>query len=156
MTFYFSATGNCKYVAKRISDATGDEMQSIQDILEEQGAVLSDHTIGIISPAYNYTLPVITRDFLRRVDLKADYLHYVATYGTSPGGSDRHAAKFLGRAFDAYFSVKMPDTWTPTYDLSTPEKVAGFTKTTESDIDLIIESFQAEKPGQFETVSKSV
>lgn len=42
MIFYFSATGNCKYVAKRISDATGDEMQSIQDIFEEQGAVLSD------------------------------------------------------------------------------------------------------------------
>jgi ferredoxin len=147
MIFYFSATGNCKYVAKRIADATGDEIQSIQNISDD--TILSDHTIGIISPTYNYTLPVITRDFLMKVKLSADYLYYVAAYGTSPGGSDRHAAKFLGRPFDAYFSVKMPDTWTPTYDLSTPEKIAKFTKTTEADIDRVIRYVKEKHNGQF-------
>ncbi len=40
-----------------------------------------------------------------------------------------------GRRIDAFDSVRMPDTWTPVFDLSTPEKVARFTRTTEKDID---------------------
>lgn len=38
----------------------------------------------------------------------------------------------------------MADTWTPVFDLSTPEKVGKFTKTTESDIDDIITKIQLE------------
>lgn len=32
----------------------------------------------------------------------------------------------------------MADTWTPIFDLSTPEKAAVFTKTTEAQIDSVI------------------
>lgn len=39
-----------------------------------------------------------------------------------------------GKNIDAFYSVRMPDTWTPIFDLSTPEKVA-FSKTTEAEID---------------------
>lgn len=44
------------------------------------------------------------------------------------------------REIDAYYSVRMVDTWTPIFDLSTPEKVAKHTKNTEAEIDSIIRS----------------
>ena len=51
MIFYFSATGNSKYVADRIAAATGDKTISISDCCK--GGVFSfdeaDKTVGIVS-----------------------------------------------------------------------------------------------------------
>ena len=149
MIVYFSATGNCKYVAKRIAEETGDTVVSMLDCVENNQKEIRDSVIGIISPTYDYTLPVITRDFLSNTKLDADYLFYVSTYGTSPGGTGRHAAKQLGKSFSAYFSVRMADTWTPTYDLSTPEKVEKFTKSTEDEIESVVAHVRNRDHGQF-------
>lgn len=43
----------------------------------------------------------------------------------------------------------MPDTWTPTFDLSTDEKVAKFTKNTETQIDFIIDKIGKKEKGKF-------
>lgn len=45
------------------------------------------------------------------------------------------------RNIDAYYSVRMVDTWTPIFDLSTPEKVRKYTGTTEADIERIAQPF---------------
>ena len=149
MIIYFSATGNCKYVAERLSAATGDKMISILDCIAENKYDFTDSTIGIISPTYNYTLPTVTREFLGKVKLNAKYLYFVATYGTSPGGTGKHAKKLIQKDFNAYYSIRMADTWTPIFDLSTPEKIAKFTKTTETDIDSVINHIISRDCGQY-------
>ena len=149
MIIYFSATGNCKYVAKRIAEATSDTILSMLDCAEKNQYEFRESVIGIISPTYDYTLPVITRDFLSKAKLDADYLFYVSTYGTSPGGTGKHAAKQLGKDFSAYFSVRMADTWTPMYDLSTPEKVKEFSRSTEAEIESVITRVRNRDRGQF-------
>ncbi|MBP5520649.1 MAG: EFR1 family ferrodoxin [Treponema sp.] len=155
MILYFSTTGNCKYVATKISQATNDKIISIEDCIKKGNYNFTDNCIGIISPTYFWALPSITREFLQKVKLQADYLYYVATYGTSPGASDFYAEKFLGKKLNASFSVRMPDTWTPFFDLSTPEKIAGFSKSTESEIKSIIEHLQQKDCGHFMDNSKS-
>lgn len=93
-----------------------------------------DDNIGIISPTYNWGLPSIVKEFLDRADFHTDYLYFVATYGTTTGASGKMADKAIrGKTIDAYYSVRMPDTWTPIFDLSTPEKVARFSTTTEDE-----------------------
>lgn len=149
MIIYFSATGNCQYVCQRISAATGDKMISMLDCINENNYEFNDGVIGIVTPTYDYTLPTVTREFLQNAKLHAEYLYFVATYGTSPGGTAQHAKKALGKAFNAYYSVRMADTWTPTFDLSTPDKVAGFTATTESEIEKVIEKVKNRAEGQF-------
>lgn len=138
MILYFSATGNCKYVATRLSETMGEEMVSIVDCFKEGKFAFKDRRIGIISPTYDWSLPSITREFLQKADLNAEYLYYVATYGTSPGASSEYAEKYLEKKIDAFYSVRMPDNWTPVFDLSTSEKVDAFCSTTETDIDSII------------------
>lgn len=136
MILYFSATGNCKYVAARLASAFGQETVSIVDCI--QGGVYSfaDDTIGVVVPTYFWGLPSIVKEFLEKVDFHADYLYFIATYGTTPGASDAMAGKAIrGKTIDAFYSVRMPDTWTPIFDLSTPEKVAAFSRTTEAEID---------------------
>ena len=50
-----------------------------------------------------------------------------------------------GREIDAYYCVRMPDTWTPIFDLSTPEKVAKYTRNTEAEIDRALRGVRARR-----------
>ena len=130
MILYFSATGNSEYVARRIAAETGDLAVSITDCYKEQMFSFDEKckTLGIVSPTYFWGLPVIVTEFLQRLDVshKPDYLFFIATYGTTPGQTGRFADHILapkGLPLSAKFSVKMPDTWTPIFDLSNKEKV---------------------------------
>ncbi len=144
MILYFSATGNCKYAAVRIADATQDTIYSITDCVHKKQYQFADKTIGIISPTYDWGLPSIVKEFLQQVRLQADYIYFIATYGTTPGATGEMAKRALKETtIDAYYSIRMPDTWTPIFDLSTPEKVAAFTRTTETEIESIIRSINS-------------
>lgn len=141
MVLYFSATGNCKYVAARLTQSAEKEMLSIVDCIRNDQYSFSDEMIGIISPTYDWGLPSIVKDFLGRATFYTEYLYFIATYGTIPGAAGHMANKAIqGREIDAYYSVRMVDTWTPIFDLSTPEKIAKYTKKTETEIGDIIRS----------------
>lgn len=139
MILYFSATGNCKYVAARLAE--GGETLSIVDCIRENRFAFEAETIGVISPTYDWGLPSIVKTFLEKAAFRTEYLYFVATYGTTPGASGALANEAIrGRSIDAYYAVRMVDTWTPIFDLSTPEKVARYTKHTESQLDAILQS----------------
>lgn len=130
--FIFFRTGNCKYVAVRISQATRQNIVSIVDCIRNDCYDFSDDTIGIISPTYDWGLPSIVKQFLERAVFQTSYLYFVATYGTTPGAIRYMANKAIKeRKIDAYYFVRMVDTWTPIFDLSTSEKVAKHTRKTK-------------------------
>lgn len=145
MIFYFSATGNCKYVAIRLAQE-GEEIIAIADMLREKRysfEVPVGEKVGIISPTYNWTIPSVVSDFLEKLELQYDqrpYLYYVGTFGTTTGAAAAMADRYMkekGYPFDAYFDVKMPDTWTPTYDLSNPKHVAEINRNAEKNINQV-------------------
>ena len=143
MILYFSATGNCKYVATRLAQSIGQEIVSIVDCVREKRVNFEDTMIGMVSPTYDWGLPSIVREFLETASFQTDYLYFVATYGTMPGAIGAMANKAIrGRRIDAYYSVRMADTWTPIFDLSTPKKVDRYTKNTETEINTVIRNVQ--------------
>lgn len=127
---YFSATGNSRHVAERIAEPTGGSLISIVDCIRQGHYQFVDEVIGVVSPTFYYGLPSLVYDFLKKAEIKADYYFLVSTYGSSSTAT----VNIPGRKPDAIASVRMPNTWTPRFDLSTPEKVALFTTTTEEDI----------------------
>ncbi len=160
MIFYFSATGNCKYVAERIAHATNDTCCSIvESERSEQNTSYNhekNHIIGIISPTYGLGIPSLVIDFLKSLELDFSdntYFYFVATYGTTPGHSGYYANKYLKQntkvEFNAYYSVKMPDTWTPMFDLSDKEKVDEINRNVEPQLDDIISHIQKRSYGDF-------
>ncbi len=150
MILYFSATGNCKYVATRLVQSEEQEMLSIVDCIRNGQYIFADKTIGIISPTYDWGLPSIVKEFLENASFQTEYLYCVATYGTTPGASGAIANKAIqNRKIDAYYSVRTADTWTPIFDLSTPEKVAKYTKNTEAEISSIIRSVKERNKNRY-------
>lgn len=156
MILYFSATGNSEYVAKRISAETGNITVSITDCYKKQIFSFDEKykTLGIVSPTYSWGLPVIVTEFLQKLDLshKPDYIFFIATYGTTPGQTGKFADNILvpkGLPLSATFSVKMPDTWTPIFDLSDKDKVQQINDNAESEIKYIIKQIKRFALGDF-------
>ena len=149
MILYFSATGNSRYVAERVGAAIGEEIVSIQDVSAQRLTNVS----GIVSPAYAWGIPSIVDEFLQTHTIEKDErpLFYIVTYGTTPGQSRYWAEKALrvgsGISFDAAYGVRMPDTWTPMFDLSDKVKVAQTNAKVEPQLDEIIKLIKSEERG---------
>lgn len=156
MILYFSATGNSAHVAKKIAAETGDIAVSVTDCYKKRIFSFDEKckTLGIVSPTYSWGLPVIVTAFLQEFNLscKPDYIYFIATYGTTPGQTGRFANDILapkGLPLVAKFSVKMPDTWTPIFDLSNQEKVRRINDRAEPEIDHIIKQIKHFAGGDF-------
>lgn len=140
MILFFSATGNSKYVAARLAQSDKQRVISIVDCIKNNSYTFEDQMIGIVSPTYFWGLPNIVKEFLEKACFETEYLYFVATYGTTPGAIGYMANKAIrNREIDAYYSVRMADTWTPVFNLSTLQKVEKFTKTTETEIKNVIQ-----------------
>lgn len=88
MILYFSATGNCKYIAACIAQATEQEMVSIVDCIRENRYIFENEMIGIISPTYYWGLPNIVRDFLKRASFRTKYLLTLVYRQINQGGTE--------------------------------------------------------------------
>lgn len=144
---YFSATGNSKYVAKRLSKE-GDSLLFIPNLINENQFEIKDDVIGIVSPTYSWGLPSIVKDFLNKAKIEASYVFYVSTYGTTPGFTSAMAKK-LQPCINAFYSVQMVDNWTVLFDLSKKQKLDKWARNTEKQIDKIICMINTKKIGNF-------
>lgn len=157
MIFYFSATGNCKYVATRLAAATGDTAISIADCLR-QGTftfiAANNSRIGFVTPVYFWGLPTPVTDFIARLRMAhtGQYVYHVLTFGTTTGQAHRMMAKALrakGMPLDAKFAVQMVDTWTPVFNLTDTEKNLRILARAEPQIDTVAAQIAAGTAGDF-------
>ncbi len=148
MIIYFSATGNSEHIAKRIATKTNDEAISITNIKEVNANIL-----GIISPTYAWGLPLIVKEYLEQLCFinKPEYIYFVASYGTTCGATAyfiNDILKAKGLSLSSSFSVKMPDTWTPIFDLSDKDKIKRINNKADKEIDLIIDKINKRQLGE--------
>lgn len=152
MITYFSGTGNCKYVAERIAKELHEEALSIET-KQTTFDLKAGECFGVVTPVNWWELPVLMRDFLEKLAFKDAGKHYVfliVTYGTTPGccGEDaRRIMKKRGIKLDAAFSIRMPDNWTPIFDLSDPVDVARQNEAAEGYLIKVIERIKAQETG---------
>ena len=72
MVFYFSGTGNTKWVAQQIAGAIGEELLYIPDLIREDRyhfTLGKDERIGFCFPTHGWQPPRIVRDFISRITL---------------------------------------------------------------------------------------
>lgn len=151
MIFYFSATGNCKYVAERLAGETGGGAFSITNF--DFSVPVADEVVGVVSPTYFWGLPNIVAEFLEKLKISGEpYLFFVSTYGTTPGASAKMADDIIkkgGRRFDAAYSIIMPDTWTPVFDLSDKKAVRKTLALGEAETEQVISAVKERRKGFF-------
>ena len=159
MIFYFSATGNTRHSAMQVANATSDRIISISECLKTSNfdfSVKEGETIGIASPVYNFGLPVTVIDFINKLNISGNigYVFTLVTFGGLSGGASKMLKSELkkkGIKINAQYSVRMPDTWTPVYDLSDKNKVTETNKKADIKISGIINKIIKKSKGNFDS-----
>lgn len=129
MILYFSATGTNKYVAQQLSQATGEKMVPLRNLVRQQVyelTVPAGENFGVVMPTYWEGLPAILLDWLKQAKLHLlgdNYCYFVATYGCDYGNILSTAQKEFGKIgihFDSLYAARFVDNWTPMFDLTDP------------------------------------
>lgn len=159
MILYFSSTGNNKYIAEKIAKACGECAVSIVECIKNnQYEFQNEKILGIVTPTYFWRLPRIVALFLEQIKLKnCGYVFFLASYGTTTGRAGSMAKKILqqnNQSFDAFYSVIMPDTWTPIFNLNDHNKVAKWLTDGEQQLNLVIRNILNQERGNH--IDKSI
>ena len=70
MIFYFSGTGNTRWVAKEMAKAVGEELLFIPDLIREgryEFALGEQERIGLCFPTHGWQVPRLVREFIARL-----------------------------------------------------------------------------------------
>lgn len=141
MVFYFTATGNSLYAAKKLSPNPVSIPQTAK------GSAFEDSVIGVVSPVYCGELPKIVLNFLKDSSFKADYLYMILTYGMDDSDSAEYTFKQcaeFGLSFDYIATVKTVDNYLPAFDMA-QEKMLD--KGTDSRLDEIVAAVESRQKG---------
>lgn len=128
MIYYFSGTGNSRYIAKHMATLTHDTMVSIT---EPNLSPTQDACIGLVFPVHAWSAPRIMEAFLTTqlphlIQHASPYIYMICTCGDDIGKTHNIVAKLLqqsGRDLAAAFSLIMPDSYIglPGFDVNSDE-----------------------------------
>ena len=141
-----------------IAEKTGDRYADITECLKKElynFIADKNENIGFVFPVYNFGLPFTFCRFIEKMNIKTNgnYIFTVATYGGFSGGASKIAGNKLAEKnirVNAQYSVRMPDTWTPIYDLSDKNKVSERNKKADKTAERIIKKIIRKKNGNFD------
>lgn len=123
MILYFTGTGNSRWVAQQLADATHDMIISIADCLKQEVVpeeLTNAEKVGIVFPVHAWYAPRIIIDFLSQLQLPyCQYRYAVCTCGDDMGKGMNRLAKHF--PLDAAWSVAMPNTYIPMFKLDDEE-----------------------------------
>ena len=113
---YFTATGNCLYVAERL----GGKLLSIPQLMRQEEIVLEDDAVGIVAPVYAVEMPMMVKQFLEKAKIKTDYFFFIYTYGMGYAEAFTHVAvtaKKAGLELSYINAIQMVDNYIPFFDM---------------------------------------
>lgn len=147
MIFYFSGTGNSRYVAEQIAKVTGDALINItkDEMDQNREYILQDEErLGIVFPIYWWGMPSLVEEFVKKLNIRVkddSYVYGVSTYGLEPHNGLKDLEKLLGEKnipLQAVFEVKMVDNYVVAYDIAGAEKQEAIYQNAEGIIEHII------------------
>ena len=118
MIFYFSGTGNTKWAAQQLSEATGEPLRYIPDELksgQHDYTLQQGERLGFCFPTHGWQPPRIVREFIRQATFQTlpdTYVYALTTCGDNMGFAMRILNKELrtkGLQTHAVFAIVMPE-----------------------------------------------
>ncbi len=126
MVIYFSATGNSKYIAKRITNALDDEIICINDKIKnnDTSPIEADKRLVIVTPTYAWRIPKIVRDWIKKTEFKGNKnTWFVMSCGGEIGNAQKYNKLLCNEKGFNYMGtaqILMPENYIALF--GTPEK----------------------------------
>lgn len=133
MIFYFSGTGNTRWVARQLAKHTNDNLYFIPEEMEHAPhtyTLKDNEPIAFVFPVYAWGPPKIVMQFIEQLNVansKNAYTYAACTCGDDMGRTRQILAKELkkkGWELNALFYLNMPDCYIslPGFDVDKPEE----------------------------------
>ena len=128
-------------------------MSIVDCIREDKYSFYDEEILGIVVPTYFWRLPRIVVEYLDKLRIEnCGYTFFFASYGTTTGKAGSMAKDIMahhGQKFNAYYSVVMPDTWTPVFDLTDKKRVDKWLSDGKKQLELVIDNIISKRTGDF-------
>ena len=132
MIFYFSGTGNSKWIAEQLADRLKEQLIFIPETMRNaifDYEMADKEKIGFVFPVYSWGPPPIVLQFIEQLNLQRydkQYLFFVCSCGDDTGLTQQvfcNAVSRRGWKCDAGFSVIMPNNYVllPGFDVDSKE-----------------------------------
>ena len=157
MIFYFTATGNSRFIAERIAAATADRTINLVDCVangEYSFELAESERLGFVVPVYYYGIPIIVSEFLEKLNVSASHDYY--TYAIlNCGGTTGDAGRFIKRHIkvNAVFGIKTVDNYVPMFKAASDDEVNEQLDAAEKEIDKFISLIADKTEGIYNSVS---
>lgn len=121
MIFYFSGTGNSRWVAQELGRALGERAADICDV-EEVPGLAAEARVGVVFPIHAWGVPEPVVAFLRRMEIpRRAFTFGVCTCGSEAGRAMDDLSRLI--ALDSAYSIVMPNNYIVAADLEAPNVV---------------------------------
>ena len=147
MIYYFSGTGNSKWVAEQLAAELNDQAQDIALFLKNAKKihVRAEETLGIVFPVYAWGPPRIVKRFLEFLHVEPGVFCYaVCTCGDDAGGAVAYLQKRL--PIVSGYSLQMPNNYIALYDVDNEQTARRKLDTAKARIPEIARNIRQRKP----------
>ena len=129
MIFYFSGTGNSRWVAQQIAAHTGDSVYDIT-ALKALPPLEGEQRVGLVFPIYAWGAPEPVRAFVRVLQPGGAFTFGVCTCGSEAG----LAMKKLPLPLDSCYSLVMPNNYIIGSEPDDPDTIRRKLRTAREEI----------------------
>lgn len=144
MIYYFSGTGNSKWVAESLAQKTNDTAISIIN-LNENITIKSGETVGFVFPIYAWDVPQIMRNFLKKLTIAEDaFVYVVCTCGNSCGNVIEKLQKSI--KIDSAYSLVMPENYIVGFKCEDEHSIKTKIKNAKIKLDDIADNINSKTP----------
>lgn len=142
MIYYFSGTGNSKWVAEQLADKTNDVAANITKLSTLPS--LDNQVVGIVFPIYAWGAPEPVLNFARKLVAKPAFTFGVCTCGAEAG----NAMEKLSAIFhlDSSYSISLPSNYVMGAEVESEESIASKIANAKIRLDRIAAQINARQP----------
>lgn len=141
MILYFSETGNSEYVAKRIGQATNDEVIDLFEKIRDgiYTSIRSNRAWVVVAPTYAWRIPHILQQWLEKTEFAGNKdIYFVMTCGGGIGNAEKYLKKLSavkGMNYKGCYPIKMPENYIALFTTPTREQALEIIFQAENEID---------------------
>lgn len=161
MIFYFSGTGNSRWVAEYVSKEINDYLVFIPDAIRQEKydyALAKDEKLGFVFPCYAWGVPTFISDFISQLNIKnVSYLYYICTCGDDTGRLRQEFCRIVeskGWTCHLGYDIMMPESYVclPGFDVDPKDKEKRKISAAKPRLDAAIDDITDSCKGSFSTL----
>ena len=142
MIYYFSGTGNSRWVAEQLALKTNDIALNL--VREPAPSSIEGELLSLVFPVHAWGVPDPMVDFAKKLIGKPAFSYGVCTCGGEAGNAMKKLSNLI--YLDASYSVEMPNNYVMGSDVESEARIASKISNARKKIDKIAENVITRQP----------